>query len=149
MVQAIKYNPEVGVIRGIDVTDGVPIGIDNAVTILEVRPDDVVNVNYLRNNSLAALRLKVTIGNLISIRLRIFFYTGEISTTETFGLVSSDFSGFVENIRINEIQIDVDGSYSYVFPIQPCDGIKIIAFGEGEDNTGSKIELVHLAVRTE
>ncbi len=149
MVQAIKYSPEVGVIRGIDVTSGVPIGIDNAVTILEVRPNDVVNVNYLRNNSMAALRLKVTLGSLMTVRLRIFFYTGEISDTETFGLVSTEFGGGVENIVINEIQIDRDGSYSYVFPIQPCDGIKIIAFGEGVDNTGSKIELVHLAVRTE
>lgn len=149
MVQAVKYNPEVGVIRGIDVTNGVPIGEGSAVVALEIKPNEIEKVNYLHNNSLATFRAKITLGSLTAIHFKISFYSKEVSTTETFSLISSTFQAGVETIQPNDIKIATSGTFSYSFPIQPCDGIKIIAWGEGLDNTGSKIELVHLAVRTE
>lgn len=145
-MQYVKFVSDVAVLKGNDINP-VEIGENNASVLLDIKPGDE-GVKYISGNTQGHLRLKATIGSLTDIRFKIYFYTAEVSSTEVFVQTVSSFSGAEETISPVVRKITADGNYDYYFTIPACDGIKIVVWGTGTSNSGSKIELVHLSLRT-
>jgi hypothetical protein len=142
-MQAVKFVSDVGIIKFSDIIP-VPVGESSAV-VLDVKPDNE-NVKYIQGNTQGHFRFKATLGSLTDIRFKIWFYSIP-SINNTYPQTVSQFSGAEERISPVVRIIPSTDSYDYYFTVPACTGIKITVWGTGT-NTGSKLEEVHLAFRT-
>lgn len=145
MVQIVRFVSEVSVLKGLDISP-IPIGEANGVA-----RDFVGEAIYkIQSNTQGHLRMTVNKGNLTAVHFKMYFLTREVSTNTYFVQTVSQFSGNVEQIDPVDRKITTSGTVSldYAFSIPACDGIRIVFWGEGTDNTGSSITNLHLALRT-
>lgn len=145
-MEYIKFVSDVALIKGSDAIP-VPIGESNAVNLIEINSNNELK-NYISGHTQGHLRLKATLGSLTDIRFKIYFYTAGVSDTEKFVQTVSSFSGAEETIQPVIRKITSSGGIDYYFTIPACDGVSVSFWGTGASNTGSKLEMVHLALRT-
>lgn len=145
-METVKFISDVVVIKGNDINP-IQIGENNAVATINITPSNTEK-SYVSGHTQGHLRFKATLGSLTDIRFKIYFYTAEVSSTESFVQTVSSFSGAEETISPVVRKITADGNYDYYFTIPACDGIVVYVWGTGSSNTGSKLEKVHLALRT-
>lgn len=144
-MEFVKFVSDVGLIKLSNINP-IPIGEGSAVA-LDI-PIGNENVNYIRGNTQGHFRFSATLGSLTDIRFKIYFYTAGVSNTISFVQTVSQFSGSEETINPVVRKITASDNYDYYFTVPACDGIKITVWGTGTANTGSKLENVHLAFRT-
>ena len=147
MVQFVKFDSGIGIVKGNNINP-VPIGEGNAVISLQILPSEIDKILYFQGNTQGNLRFKATLGSLQAIHFKIYFLSTEISNTEWFVQTVSSFSGAVETIEPVDRKVTTTGNFDYYFTIPAASGLRIVFWGEGTANTGSRVELVHCAFRT-
>lgn len=158
MVSFIEYPSSLIVIKGVN-QNPIP---NNETNVLVVHEDknyaeslvsgssiysDVGYVGAIRSKSQASLRGKITLGSLNNVLLRVYFFTSEVDKTQPFIQTASVFSAGEQVLNPMTIKIASSVAFDYQFPLPACDGILITVQGVGT-NTGSVLEKLHLALRT-
>lgn len=143
----VKFVPDVDIVKGTDITP-VPVGENNADKGLEILSTPGHPLFAFQGHTQGNLRFKATLGNLTAIHFKIYFLSSEVSGTEWFVQTVSSFSGAVETIQPIDRKVTTSGNFDYAFTIPAASGLRVVFWGEGTDNTGSSITLIHCAFRT-
>jgi len=152
MEQVIRYPASNFVIPANETT---PIPIAETEILNTLNMDEYV-ANAIRSNSQGAFNFVVNLGSLTSVKFRIYYYSKhEIAKDNSGDYISyaqttSAFSGGSETLLVDEIVVN-DSSLnnvglSYMFPIRPCDAIRITVQGVGT-NTGSSLKNAFVSLR--